>query len=1056
VTVLFTDLVDSTILMSRLGAAAFDDVRREHFAALRRAIDWSGGREIKNTGDGVMATFGSVVDAIHCAIAMQQATDRQARATPLAIRVGLSAGEVTFEDGDCFGTPVVEAARLVAAAGPGQILASVVVRTLAGGRATAAFSELGALPLKGLPEAVSACGIAWEPRPEPLVPLPALDVGRIFVGREDDLGRLRQRWKESAAGELRVAFLGGEPGVGKTRLAAELAGQVYAEGATVLVGRCDEDVNVPYQPFVEALRHVVDHTKALFLGRYGGELVRLVPEVAEFDLPPPMHSDPDTQRYRLFDAVASWLNSLSAHSPVLLVLDDLQWATKPTLLMLRHLLRSRVESLLVLGVYRDTEVGQALAGLLADLRRQEGTEQHSLTGLDPSAVARFLAEAAGHEMDDEGLALARAIHDETEGNPFFVVEILRHLAEVGAIERRDGRWGSAGELVIPEGVRQVVGQRLTRLSEDANRALRVAAVMGTDFEPGVVQRVADLDEETVLCVLEESIGARLVIEAPPTYRFAHELVRSTLYEGLTAARRVALHRGVAEALLALRDVDDQLPALAHHWARASDPRAVDFAARAGDRAVTLLAHDEAVAYYRQALELLPEAPPDEGRRLQLLISLGEALRRAGDPAHKQTLLEAGRMAQERGDAEALAAAALANSRRGLWSAAVEVDTERVAMLEQAVAAMAGSGTSAEVRLLATLGLELVYGDRERRVRLSDQALALARRLGDADTLAEALLARYYTTLAPWTLSQQLEDSLELLGVVRKVTDPVTVALAASVRYRVLMQAAEVEEADRCLSYFTKSAAELGQPTLRWISTYLQAGRTLLAGHLDEGERLVMEASELGTATGQPEASLYLASQLIGVRFEQGRMDEMEGPLVALCAMYPQLHASSLSLALAYCELERYDEAKERFDTATAAGFEDIPLNNLWLPTLCWCAVISCRLGDRARSEILEQTLEPYADQLAGVAIVYWGSVSWYLGLLAATLGRLEDAEARFAQAEATYRRIGAPAWLARTRLEWARIAGDAGHAQRMLEQALATSRRLGLAKVGRDALALLA
>ena len=1086
-TVLFTDLVQSTDLMSRLGEAAFDDLRRTHFAALRQAIDWAGGREIKTTGDGLMATFGSVVDAIHCAVSMQQATDRQARSgpAPLAIRVGLSVGEVTFEDGDCFGVPVVEAARLVAAARPGRILATAVARAVARDRAEASFTDVGTLQLRGLTDPVAAFEVAWEPLPEPPVPLPALltDVGRIFVGRDQDWGRLAQSWKEAAAGELRVTILAGEPGVGKTRLAAELAGRVHAEGSMTLVGRCDEDLGVPYQPFVEALRHFVDHTATdalrQGLGRYGGELVRLVPELAQRlpDLPPPLRSDPETERYRLFDAVAAWLGSLSGQTPVLLVLDDLQWAAKPTLLLLRHVLRSPDSRRLhVLGAYRDTELrlGHPLVELLADLRRQEGVERLSLSGLDQAAVAEFLAQAAGHEMDDEGLALASAIHVETEGNPFFVREVLRHLAETGGIERRDGRWGtqlSVEDLGIPEGAREVVGRRLARLSDSANRALRVAAVAGTEFELSVVQMAGGFEEEALLSVLDEATDAHLLAEASPSrYRFSHELVRATLYDELTGARRVAIHRQVAEAVEEAHAgaLDDHLPALAYHWARAAAPaaataRAVDFATRAGDRALAQLAHDEAVAYYRQALELLEvsEGPPDPSRRGQLLISLGEAMRRAGDAAHRETLLEAAQLAQQQGDAGGLAAAALANTRRVLWSAAAAVDSERVAMLEAAVEAVAGSGSTVEARLLATLGVELVYGDRSRRVGLSDEALTIARRLDDPDTLAQVLLARYYTTLAPWTLSDQLADSAELLGAAKRVADPVVVALAASVRYRALMLACDVEQADRCLRYFSKVASELGQPTLQWISTYLQAGRTVLAGDLEEGERLILETSELGTATGQPESPLYLASQMIGLRFEQGRMDEMEGPLTAIAAMYPELHAGILSLALVYCELGRYEEARDRFDTAAASDFEDIAPNNIWLSTLCWCALIAARLGDGARATLVGRLLEPYGEQLAGTPILWWGNVSWYLGMVAATLGRLDDAEARFAAAATAHDRMHAPTWLARTRLEWARMLldrnkpGDAERAREMLGQVLVTSRKLGLAKVERDAVALL-
>jgi class 3 adenylate cyclase len=304
--VLFTDLVGSTELLSRLGEAAYDDLRRAHFAALREAIERSGGAEVKTTGDGLLATFPSAADAVACAVGMQQAVDVHSRTAgvPLAIRVGVAVGDVVFEDGDVFGTPLVEAARLVAVARAGQILATSVVRLVAGGRCAAPFADVGSLELKGLPAPVAACEVAWEPLPVSSVPLPSLltDIGRIFVGRDSELERLGQLWSEASVGERRVVLLAGEPGVGKTRLAAELAAQVHADGATVLAGRCDEDLGVPYQPFVEALRHFVEHTPdeelAGRLGRYGGELVRLLPELAEQvgDLSPPLRSDPETER----------------------------------------------------------------------------------------------------------------------------------------------------------------------------------------------------------------------------------------------------------------------------------------------------------------------------------------------------------------------------------------------------------------------------------------------------------------------------------------------------------------------------------------------------------------------------------------------------------------------------------------------------------------------------------------------------------------------------------------------------------------------------------------
>jgi class 3 adenylate cyclase/tetratricopeptide (TPR) repeat protein len=1091
-TVLFSDLVGSTGLLSQLGEAAFDRVRRAHFEALRHAIERTGGQQVKTLGDGVLATFGSAADAVACAVAMQQAVDGQARraGVPLTIRVGLALGDLSFEEEDVFGTPVVQAARLVAAARPGQILATAVVLTVAGGRTGATFSDIGLLELKGLPEPVAACEVTWERLPEPAVPLPALltEVGRVFVGRQAEMERLSQFWKEAAAGVLRVAFLAGEPGVGKTRLAAELATAAHAEGAVVLVGRCDEDLGVPYQPFVEALRHLVDHTPAEDLagrlGRYVGELVRLVPELADRvpGLPAPLRSDPETERYRLFDATAAWLGAAAAEGPVLVVLDDLQWATKPTLLLLRHVVRSTEPTrLLVLGTYRDSELGHdhPLVELLADLRRLGGVERLSLTGLDSSGVAVFMERVAGHPLTDQDLLLARAIYQETEGNPFFVREVLRHLTETGAVQRQEGRWltrAPVDTLEIPEGIREVVGRRVARLSAQANRTLRVAAVIGPEFELAVLQRAAGVDEEDLVSALEEATQARLVVEVPGPaagYRFAHALVRHTLYEGLSAGRRVTLHRRVAQAIEAVyrTALDDHLLALAHHWARASAPaaetsRAVHYATRAGDRALAQLAHDEAAAYYRSALELLDAAGERAGgpERLRLLIALGQAQRRAGDPDYRETLLTAARLAREQGNTAALAEAALANTRAILYSVVGAVDHERVAVLEQALAATADATDSPiRARLLATLGLELTWGSRRRRLELSGEALELARRLGDPATLAEVLQARFYACAAPDTRAERLANTAELLALADQLGDDAVRSRALALRFRVAMESADVAEADRCLEANQRLTADLGQPTLRWFVDLQRAGRSLLAGRLEEAERLAHDALELGQSSGQPEALGFFVWLQAAIRFEQGRLGEVLDPIRQAAADHPRASTAKSVLARAYAELDRTDEARAVYEELAASEFTDLPVDPGWLRTLTHCATVCAYLGDAARAAALYRLLAPYPDQLSvsQIGVLASSSVQHYLGLLATTMGRFDDAEARFAAAATTHQRIQAPTWLARTRLEWARTllvrrqAGDVERARELLGQAIATARELGLGTVERRAVALL-
>ncbi|HEV3362974.1 MAG TPA: AAA family ATPase, partial [Acidimicrobiia bacterium] len=800
-TVLFTDLVGSTELRTRLGEGAAEDLRRVHDRLLTEAVEANAGRVVKGLGDGIMATFAAASDAVAAAVAIQQSIDRHSRRgdlhTPLALRIGISLGDVTFEDDDVHGTPVIEAARLCAAAAGRQILASDLVRVLVGSSHAAGFSAMGPLELKGLSEPVLTCAVTWEPRQLSHIPLPAFltDLGRIFVGRDDQLERLRQLWKEAVAGERRVAFLAGEPGVGKTRLAAELAHSVYEDGACVLVGRCDEDLGVPYQPFVEALRQFVDHTPPealqIRLGRYAGELTRLLPDLPALlpDLPPAVQSDPETERYRLFDAVAAWLGAVSADEPLLLVLDDLQWAAKPTLLLLRHVISSAdPKRLLVLATYRDTELGHdhPLGDLLADLRRQRAVERLSLLGLDSSGVAAYLEQAAGHTLDDDDLALARAIHEETEGNPFFVREVLRHLTETGAVAEQAGRWAvrlAIEDVGIPEGVREVVGRRLSRLSPGANRLLEVGAVAGLEFEMRVVQTVEGLADDDLVASFEEATGSRLVTEvagANARYRFAHALVRDTLYSGLSAARRVTLHRRVAEAIETLHAaaLDNHLPALAHHWARAAAPaaetaRAVDYAARAGDQALAQLANDEAVRYYRQALELLGvvEGTDGEDRRLELMIGLGEAQRRAGEPASRTTLLDAGQLARRLGRGEAMARAALANS-RGTFSELGVVDTERVRALEEALAVSGDADDARRARLLAILAVELLWSADPARCRLlSDEALTLARRNGDLRVLGSVIALRWATFWHPSWATERLHLAEELLSLAEVTGDP---------------------------------------------------------------------------------------------------------------------------------------------------------------------------------------------------------------------------------------------------------------------------------------------
>jgi class 3 adenylate cyclase/tetratricopeptide (TPR) repeat protein len=1084
--VLFTDLVGSTELRGRLGEESADELRRRHDQLLYQAVEANNGRVVKGLGDGIMATFTGATDALAAAVAVQQAVDRLNRsgkaAVPLAVRVGLSAGDVTPEDDDVHGTPVIESARLCGAAGGGEILISEIVRLLAG-LADDQIVDRGRLQFKGLATPVPVWQVCWDPTPVSTIPIPALltDISRIFVGRDAELERLGQLWKEAVAEERRIVFLAGEPGVGKTRLAAALALRVHEEGGTVLAGRCDEDLGVPYQPFVEALRQFADHTSATELprrlGRYGGELVRLVPEVAQAapGLPAPLHSDPETERYRLFDAVAAWLATVSASEPLLLVLDDLQWAAKPTLLLLRHVLRSPdAGRLLVLGTYRDTELGHdhPLVEVLADLRRQRAVHRISLSGLDPSGVAAFLAQAADQALSEEDLALAAAIHEETEGNPFFVREVLRHLTETGAIERREGRWTTrlpVEELGIPEGVREVVGRRLSRLSSAANEMLRVAAVLGTEFDLSVVRVAAELDEETLLNSLEEAIESRLISDvagSTTAVRFAHALVRDTLYHELSAVRRIVIHRRVAEAIEAVYTtrLDDHLPALAHHWARASGPaaetgKAVEYASRAGDRALAQLAHHEAITYYRSALDLLDSAgvAPTDSRRVELFISLGQAQLRAGDAEFRQTLLDAAALAMRTGDTGALARAALANN-RGMHSTSRGVDAERVAVLEGALRALPDTDSTVRARLLGTLASELWSSPDNGRVALADEALAMARRLGDPPTLARVLATRFPALAMTADRTREMAEFADLAG---QIGDPALVFWARLFAAITSLTVGNVRGFTLGIDEAVGLADELGQPTMRFMATSAQAAARRLSGLLDEAERIARLSLEIGEPAGVPDARhVYEHSSLFWVRYDQGRLTE----LVEACERHasgPSPPSQSLpNLGLVYAELGRLDDARSILDRVAADDFAIISGGMSRIVELTGTAEICAAVADRPRAAMLHRMLAPHRSLIAHRGSASTGAVEHHLALLEATLDHFEDADASFASAAMVHEDLGAPTWLARTRLEWARMltrrqGGDADRIRGLLGQALTGARELGLAKVERDALALL-
>jgi tetratricopeptide (TPR) repeat protein len=746
------------------------------------------------------------------------------------------------------------------------------------------------------------------------------------------------------------------------------------------------------------------------------------------------------------------------------MLDDLHWADRESLLLLKHLSLGSAEApLIVVGTYRDSEmgVGHPLSPVLAELRREPSAHRIGLKGLDDTEVAALMESAAGHELDAAGLELAGELARETNGNPFFAAEMLRNLVEQGAIAQgQDGRWTLSDqirELGLPQSVREVVGHRVERLGNEALQTLSAAAVIGRDFDLELLARVVETDPDRVLALLEEGVSASLLRESVAVsgrFTFAHALIEHTLYEGLGRTRRARLHQRVATELEALdaSQVDARLGELAHHWAAAVQPSVIDkalyYSRRAAEQALTSLAPVQARQWFERALELDEQSgEQDTGRRCELMIGLGEAQRQSGDPAFRGTLLEAARLAQERVDFDQLADAVLATS-RGFTNSIGRTDDELVDIYK-ATAAVLPSNDPRRARVLALLALEVAYTvPLAERQAIADEALQIARRHDDPRLLAHVLACHPLATADASTREVRLRHTAEHVALCERIGDP-TLSFHAYARRSIVLEAGDVGSWDGCLERMEELVEVVPQPSLRWVLLFTRGPRALLAGRVDEAESLAHEALRVGSASGEPDAQAFFGSQIFGVRYEQGRLNELIEPLAGMQAANPNIPSFGPMLALALCEAGRTSEAATLLGRVRRERFATVARGVIWISTLGRWADVAARLADReAAAELYEQIL-PYADHFLWNLVGIWGAASHHLGLLAGTLERFEEARGQLEVAAAMHERMGAPIWLGRTRLAIARLLLEERgpvarpEVRRMLDQVLAAARTHG-------------
>jgi class 3 adenylate cyclase/tetratricopeptide (TPR) repeat protein len=1053
VTFLFTDIEGSTQLMQRHPDAMKGALARHH-ALLQGSIDAHRGRVFQVIGDGLCSAFSSPDDALFAALEAQRALQHEdwGRVGTVRVRMGLHTGAAETRDGEYLSSlTLVRVQRVTAAGHGGQTLLSAaaageVRKRLPQGTT---LRDLGAHKLRGLTEAEGIYQLVAADLPSEFPPLRVEIAGAStaapiqqlvrgqLVGRSIESQQLKQHWAEAQQARGHLVLLSGEPGVGKTRLAQELVAHAQQSGATVLRGGCYEyEATTPYLPIVEAMREWThwqgpDQLRAI-LGPTAAEIAKLAPEIeAKLGaLTPNAPLPPSEERLRLFDNVARFLRSLAASSGLLLFIDDMHWADQGTLSLAHYLLRYlRNDRVLILAAYRELELDRAhpLAAALVDWNRERLATRLMLGRLSHADTKALIATLFGQESVSDDFA--SALYRETEGNPFFVEEVVKSLIEQGQVYREDGRWArkELHELAIPQSVKEAIGRRLNRLSELAIETLRTAAALGKSFAFGELARVSPANEDALLDALDEASAAQLVransgASAAPSsgddsFVFTHDKIREVLYEELNPIRRRRLHQRIGEALEKLyggptpSDVppaarsDEHAQDLAHHFTQAGDlERSLSYSRRAAQNATRIVAYDEALKFLEHARES------------------AEALNRPGDLIAIDEAI---------GDI---------HEARGTVQPAVDAYERALAVVQK---------PEARAALKAKVGDAYCnVGDPRGLARLEEALRELdPRTQTNALALSTALVGRYHH------YRSEHRKAIEFLEKARQLAEPLDDPRTLGNIYAFLAGAhqnlLQYDESDR----WSRASVELGKRTQSALAVAL--GNEFLAenaaarGFWDEALAFAARDDEEGKKIGSLARSGWSGFASVTAYYGKGELakalstastafdlSEQIGEERLVCWLHPQA-------AFAAADLGDDEAARAHAERASAGARQ---LNQLVLSAMALHAVgyASMQRGDAQRAlEAYDQYVALVRDTENGVArnLVMGQAAAAY-----AAAGRTEDAATFADRAFALADRAKAPHYSALAR----RVQGQVfavreryDDAVRAFDEAIASFTKLG-------------
>ena len=1096
VTALFADIKGSTELERDLDPEEARAIIDPALKLMIDAVNRYGGYVVQSTGDGIFGMFGAPIAhedhpqrALHAALRMQAdlrrygAALRERGRAPIEIRIGVNTGEVVVRAiqtaaGHAEYTPIGHtnnlASRMQTVAATGTIAATEDTRKLCEGYFT--FRSIGPTRVKGVSEAVNVHEVTGLGPLRTRLQASAQRGLSTFVGREAELAQMKHALDLAKSGKGQILAAVGEAGVGKSRLLFEFKavmppGCLVLETLSVSHGKASA-----YLPLIDLLKNYFEITsdddarkrrekiagKIMMLDRALEDTlpyIFTVLEVAESD-DQLARMDPEVRRRRTLDAIKKLLLRESLNQPLVVIFEDLHWLDDGS----RALLNLLADS-----------IGTARVMMVLNYRPEFTHNWNNKTYYTQLRLDPLSAESGEQMLQallDDGRELAplkRLIIEKTEGNPFFIEEIVQALFEQGALLRNGAikLAKSLGAIQIPSTVQAVLASRIDRLPPDQKDLLQTLAVIGKEFPFRLVREVSGKADDDLQRLLSELQMAEFIYEQPAisdiAYVFKHALSQQVASGSALLERRRVLHERVARVLEVQfpEIVETQPELIAHHYTEAGlGAEAVPHWHRAGERSLQRWANVEAISHLKKGLDLLGSAadsaernrPEDEAMRYSLLYKLGEAQQAAGEFGEScDAFVSASEVANSLGSTDGLANAAVEYARTAHFGGMTTPKVVR--LLEDGLQRLGSEDNPLTTRVHGSLALALgVMGQQQQAMVYAEKAVAMARRYDDPSLLAHSLQAMFYALSRPEQAKLRLIVANQLLEAGKAAQSAELGHEAHWPRSYALFESGDMVAADQANDDLSRWSEERNRPFTIYLAAVFRAARAAMSGRFEESERLAQQALAIGQRVQGEAASGIFGQQMFVLRRQQGRLKEVE-PVVR---MFVQQNSAAAAwrpgLAVIYSDLGLTDYAREEFEGLAQHDFADLPLDVAWLGTMTYLVDVCTFLADRTRAKRLYEILLPFdgANVVVGSGTACHGALSRYLGALATTLERWDEATRHFEDALAMNARMEARPWLAYTQEQYStmllarRQPGDRERAVALVDAALATAQELGM------------